>query len=45
MEGGAEFIFYDPNGFGDYELLHSSKRGERHNPNWESKIKNTVRGF
>ncbi|MEA3500193.1 MAG: GWxTD domain-containing protein [Candidatus Marinimicrobia bacterium] len=45
MEGGVMFVFYDPNGFGDYELLHSSKRGERHDSNWESKIKNTVGGF
>lgn len=45
IEGGVMFVFYDPNGFGDYELLHSSKRGERHDSNWENKIKNTVGGF
>ncbi|MEA1986367.1 MAG: GWxTD domain-containing protein [Candidatus Marinimicrobia bacterium] len=44
LEGGVMFVFYDPSGFSNYELLHSNKRGERHDENWESKIKGTI-GF
>jgi GWxTD domain-containing protein len=30
----AVFIFLDRNGFGDLDLVHSTKRGEIYNPNW-----------
>jgi GWxTD domain-containing protein len=34
LEGGVQFIFADKTGFGDLELVHSTKRGEISNPNW-----------
>ena len=34
LEGGAEFIFVDQEGFGDYQLVHSTYRKELQNPNW-----------
>jgi GWxTD domain-containing protein len=34
LEGGVLFIFFDRNGFGDLDLVHSTKRGEIYNPNW-----------
>ncbi len=39
IEGGVYFIFADVNGLGNYEMLHSTKRGERHDPNWLDRIK------
>ncbi len=39
IEGGVYFIFADVNGLGNYEMLHSTKRGERHDPNWQERIK------
>ncbi len=39
IEGGVEFIFGDQNGLGMYRLLHSTKRGERHDPNWMDRLK------
>lgn len=36
LEGGSIFIFYDKSGFGDLDLVHSTKRGEIFNPNWET---------
>ena len=39
IEGGVYFIFADVNGLGNYEMLHSTKRGERHDPNWMRRIK------
>ena len=45
LEGGVEFIFYNPSGFSNYELLHSTKRGERYDENWESKIKGIEKGY
>ncbi|MDQ7052925.1 MAG: GWxTD domain-containing protein [candidate division KSB1 bacterium] len=35
IEKGAEFVFVDRTGYGDYELVHSTKRGELFDPNWE----------
>lgn len=32
--GSGTFIFVDRNGFGSYELIHSTVRGEIYNPNW-----------
>lgn len=34
IEGGVEFVFVDEIGTGVYDLVHSTKRGERYNPNW-----------
>jgi len=39
LEGGVEFVFGDLSGFGDYRLLHSTKRGELRDDNWPSRIK------
>ncbi len=42
LEGGAQFIFADEEGFGRYRLIHSTYRKELQNPNWQSIIsKNT----
>jgi len=38
-EGQALFIFADLNGFGLYEMLHSSVTGERNNPTWLTDLK------
>jgi len=38
MEGGVIFAFGDQTGFGDYRLLHSTKRGELEDPNWKQKL-------
>ena len=37
-EGQATFVFADLNGFGEFELLHSSVPGERSIPNWEQEL-------
>ena len=34
VEGGVEFVFVDRAGFGNYELVHSTKKGEIYNANW-----------
>lgn len=34
LEGGVVFVFFDRSGFGDLDLVHSTKRGEIYNPNW-----------
>ncbi len=38
IEGGVNFIFGDITGFGNYELLHSTKRGEVKDENWIKRI-------
>ena len=38
LEGGVIFVFADLTGFSDYQLIHSTKRGEISDPNWQSKI-------
>ena len=38
IEGGVQFVFGDLTGFGDQTLLHSTKRGELHDPAWERRI-------
>jgi len=35
IEGGVQFIFADLQGFGEFELIHSTLSGELHNPGWE----------
>ncbi len=36
IEKGVEFIFVDRLGNGDYQLVHSTKRGELQDENWQS---------
>jgi GWxTD domain-containing protein len=38
LEGGAYFIFADITGFQDYQLVHSTKRGEMRDDNWSRRI-------
>ncbi len=42
LEGGANFIFGDISGFGNYELLHSTKRGELQDENWQRRLQTAV---
>lgn len=42
LEGGAEFIFADRTGFGQYELIHSTYHKELNNPQWYDLISNSV---
>jgi GWxTD domain-containing protein len=35
IEGGVEFVFVDRSGFNNYELVHSTKRNEISNTDWE----------
>ena len=34
VQGGVEFIFVDRRDMGDYELVHSTARGELYDPEW-----------
>ncbi|GAB4291600.1 MAG: hypothetical protein Kow0098_10970 [Ignavibacteriaceae bacterium] len=38
IEGGVFFIFADLQGFNDYQLIHSTKRGEMRDDNWQERI-------
>jgi GWxTD domain-containing protein len=38
IEGGVQFIFGDITGFSDYQLLHSTKRGELRDNGWQRRI-------
>ena len=38
IEGGVFFIFADLTGFSEYTLVHSTKRGELRDDNWERRI-------
>ncbi|MGE5498748.1 MAG: GWxTD domain-containing protein, partial [Syntrophothermus sp.] len=38
IEGGVVFIFGDISGFSDYQLLHSTKRGELRDEEWARRI-------
>lgn len=38
IEGGVQFVFGDITGFSDYTLLHSDKRGELRDDNWQRRI-------
>ncbi|RLD66531.1 MAG: hypothetical protein DRI84_04570 [Bacteroidetes bacterium] len=38
IEGGVTFIFGDITGYNDYELLHSTKRGEIRDETWARRI-------
>jgi len=35
IENGVEFVFVDRSGFGDYVLVHSTKRGELRDDEWQ----------
>jgi len=35
IENGVEFVFVDRSGFGEYQLVHSTKRGELRDDEWE----------
>ncbi len=35
IEGGVQFYFVERRGWGDFDLVHSTKRGELRNDNWE----------
>lgn len=35
VENGIQFVFVDRNGFGDYDLVHSTKRGELTDEEWQ----------
>lgn len=35
IENGVQFVFIDRTGFGDYVLVHSTKRGELRDDNWQ----------
>ncbi len=35
VENGVLFVFVDRNGFGDYSLVHSTKRGEMRDDDWQ----------
>lgn len=39
LEGGVAFVFADINGINIYELIHSTKRGELYDENWERRIR------
>jgi hypothetical protein len=38
-EGQAIFVFADRNGFGEFELLHSTVSGEPKLPNWQQELR------
>jgi GWxTD domain-containing protein len=38
LEGGVIFVFIDRTGFSQYELIHSTKRGELSDQNWQRYI-------
>lgn len=38
LEGGVIFVFADLTGFSDYQLVHSTMRGEMRDDNWERRI-------
>ena len=38
IEGRVQFIFGDVTGFSDYQLLHSTKRGELRDDRWQRRI-------
>ncbi len=45
LEGGAEFVFGDLTGHGDFELLHSNYRNEIKDPTWRERIGAVRRDF
>lgn len=45
VENGVIFVFVDRAGFNQYELIHSTKRGELYDPNWQRMIQPTTTDF
>ena len=39
LEGGVIFIFADLQGFGEFEMIHSTYSKEIHNPGWERLVR------
>ncbi|RPI05090.1 MAG: GWxTD domain-containing protein [Ignavibacteriae bacterium] len=39
IENGVQFIFIDRSGFGDYQLVHSTKRGELQDESWQEQLR------
>jgi GWxTD domain-containing protein len=39
IESGVQFIFVDRSGFGNYTLVHSTKRGELQDEGWERNLR------
>ncbi|MBN1781451.1 GWxTD domain-containing protein [bacterium] len=39
IEGGVQFIFADLSGYKEYQLIHSTKRGEVYNSEWEGMLR------
>ena len=35
IENGVDFVFVDRTGFGEYQLVHSTKRGELRDDDWQ----------
>jgi GWxTD domain-containing protein len=42
IENGVIFVFVDRMGFNQYEMIHSTKRGELYDPNWQRLIQPTT---
>jgi GWxTD domain-containing protein len=38
LEGGADFIFSDESGYGDFKLVHSTATNEIHDAQWEDRL-------
>lgn len=41
-QGQVFFLFVDEGGYGDYNLVHSTARGERRDPSWERQLEQGV---
>ncbi len=39
-QGQVYFLFLDDAGYGEYNLVHSTARGERRDPYWEDEVRN-----
>ena len=39
LQGGVYFIFQDVDGYGNYELVHSTAAGEKYSPEWEATLR------
>ena len=38
IESGVLFVFIDLTGYGDYTLVHSTKRGELQDESWQQRL-------
>lgn len=39
LDSGVEFVFVDRTGYGDFQLVHSTKRGELSDLNWQTLLR------